>query len=85
MRRSLMALVLSATAFSAGAQLAPPDPDWKEVEAPPPPAFRLERLIPLDLPLGAIGECNQRRAKSPSALIAILIAGCVIPCAGECR
>ena len=54
MRRSLMALVLSATAFSAGAQLAPPDPDWQEVEAPPPPAFRLDRLIPLDLPLASL-------------------------------
>ena len=41
------ALLLAAT--SAGAQLVI-DPDWKESEAPPPPAFKTDRLIPLEIP-----------------------------------
>ena len=31
------------------AQLADPNPDWKEVEVPPPPALRKEGLVPLDM------------------------------------
>src|SRR6478752_4888555 len=46
-KRLLLALVLAAGA--AQAQLTP-DPDWKEVEAPPPAPLRLDRLIPLDIP-----------------------------------
>lgn len=37
--------LMSATAM---AQLAPEDPDWKELEAPPPPAFNLDKLIAYD-------------------------------------
>jgi hypothetical protein len=36
-------------ALAAHAQLVPPDPDWKEAEAPPPPALRTEGLIALDV------------------------------------
>jgi hypothetical protein len=40
------ALVCAGT---AQAQLATPDPDWKEVEAPPPPALKVDRLVPLEI------------------------------------
>ena len=37
-------------ASGAFAQLAPQDPDWKEVETPAPPAFNLDKLLPLEMP-----------------------------------
>lgn len=54
-----MRLRLLATAFTlaiplAHAQLAPIDPDWREVEAPPAPAFSLEGLVPLETPRSAL-------------------------------
>ena len=42
------ACALSATL--AGAQILSTDPEWREIEAPPPPALNLDGLIPLDLP-----------------------------------
>jgi CNP1-like family len=42
-----MWLLASAGAF---AQLAPQDPDWKEVETPAPPAFSRDKLLPLEMP-----------------------------------
>ncbi len=48
----LVALLLAATA--AHAQLVTPDPDWKEAEAPAPPALRTDGLIPLDVPRSAL-------------------------------
>lgn len=40
---------LTAAACTASAQaLAPPPADWQELDAPPPPAFRMDRLIPLE-------------------------------------
>ena len=51
MLRSFLALALVAgAACSASAQLMPADPDWKELEAPPPPARRTTGLIPLEVP-----------------------------------
>lgn len=50
MHRSLVALAFAGVAFCASAQLATPDPDWTEAEAPPPPALRIDGLIPLDVP-----------------------------------
>lgn len=51
--RTLAALLLVAGA--AQAQLAPDiDPDWKEAEAPPPPALRTSGLIPLEVPRSAL-------------------------------
>jgi hypothetical protein len=51
MLRKLLALALCAGAASASAQFAASaDPDWKEIEAPPPPALRTQGLIPLDIP-----------------------------------
>ncbi|OQW90245.1 MAG: hypothetical protein BWK72_00150 [Rhodoferax ferrireducens] len=37
-------------ATSLQAQLAPEDPDWKESEAPTPPAFSVDKLLPLAMP-----------------------------------
>ena len=36
--------------LSAMAQLRDADPDWKESEAPPPPPFQADRVLPLDMP-----------------------------------
>jgi hypothetical protein len=44
------ALALLGVAFTAHAQLAPLDPDWREVEAPPAPALDARGLIPLETP-----------------------------------
>jgi len=44
----MLALLLGAP--SAHAQSALDNPDWKESEAPAPPAFNLEKLLPLDMP-----------------------------------
>ena len=49
MRRSILALGLAcAAASSSGQLLGEVDPNWKEVEAPPPPALRTQGLIPLE-------------------------------------
>jgi hypothetical protein len=40
-------LLLGTAAFG---QLADPDPDWKESEAPAPPTFKTDRLIALEMP-----------------------------------
>lgn len=53
-RRFWPVLALALAAAPAGAQLAAPDPDWKETQAPPPPAFKVDRAIPLDLPGSAL-------------------------------
>ncbi|MBG9389991.1 CNP1-like family protein [Caenimonas aquaedulcis] len=50
MRRSLVALALTACALASHAQLNPVDPDWKEVEAPPPGALVVDGAIPLEMP-----------------------------------
>ena len=54
MRFNFLALALVLAAGSASAQLATPDPDWKEADAPAPPAFKLDRLIPLEMARGAL-------------------------------
>ena len=40
---------LMLLAISVSAQVST-DPDWKETEAPAPPAFNKERLIPIEMP-----------------------------------
>lgn len=50
MRPDRLAWALAVAALSANAQLVPLGPDWKEQEAPPPPALKLQGLIPIDLP-----------------------------------
>jgi hypothetical protein len=44
-----LALALALAAGAAQAQLTPIDPDWKEVEAPPPAPLRLDRLVSIDM------------------------------------
>ena len=54
MRPSRIAWALLLASSAAFAQLASVDADWREVEAPPPPALRLEGLIPLEMPRSAL-------------------------------
>jgi len=50
MRASSIALAMLLSAASAvQAQVAPPDPDRREAQAPPPPALKLDGLIALDI------------------------------------
>lgn len=50
MLRRILALALAGAAASAAAQLVPDiHIDWKEEEAPPPPALRTRGLIPVDV------------------------------------
>jgi hypothetical protein len=51
MLRSLLALAFAGAAMGAFAQGLPTEnPDWKELDAPPPPALRTEGLIAFDVP-----------------------------------
>jgi len=50
MRLDFRALLLAVASCAAQAQLVPIDPDWKEVEAPPPPPVRTSGLVPLEIP-----------------------------------
>lgn len=50
MRHSAALLALLLAGCAAHAQLVTPNPDWKEVEAPPAPSFKTDSLIPLDIP-----------------------------------
>lgn len=49
MHRSFTALALASACLAASAQFPPEHPDWKEVEAPPPPPLRTQGLIPLEI------------------------------------
>ena len=49
MHLRLIVLGWALAAASAHAQLTPPDPDWKEAGTPP-PALKLDQLIPLEIP-----------------------------------
>ena len=49
MRREAMVACAMWAAATAFAQLADPDPDWKEVEVPPPPALRTANLVPVEV------------------------------------
>lgn len=50
MQRSFLALALAGVALAASAQVPFDHPDWKELEAPPPPPLRTSGLIPLEVP-----------------------------------
>lgn len=43
-------LGLALLACNASAQILFTDPDWKESEAPPPPAFNQDQLLPITMP-----------------------------------
>ena len=47
---ALRAMLLWLAACNVSAQLIDQDPDWKEVEIPAPPAFRVDRLVQLEMP-----------------------------------
>lgn len=47
---SWIALAAAFWASTAMAQTIEKNPDWKEVDVPPPPAFSKDRLIPVDMP-----------------------------------
>ena len=47
--RALLLAVCAAAAFCAQAQFSDLDPDWKENQAPTPPAFSADRLIEIDV------------------------------------
>lgn len=49
MRRNLVSLLVSMACVAAHAQLATADPDWQEVEVPPPPALRMASLVGIDV------------------------------------
>jgi len=51
--REWLAAGLAAASLGAAAQLTPPDPDWKELEAPPPPTFEVSRLVPFDVSINS--------------------------------
>ena len=46
-------VLLIGTGSAAWAQIAPYDPDWKESDAPPPPAFDMGRLLTFDGPVNS--------------------------------
>lgn len=50
MHRKFTGLALALMAAGAMAQLATPNPDWRELEAPPPPAVKTSGLVPLEMP-----------------------------------
>lgn len=51
MRISRVIAVLTVfVAWGALAQLTDLDPDWKETDVPPPPAFSRDKLVPVDMP-----------------------------------
>ena len=50
MRPKLIVLAWALAACAIHAQIVAPDPDWRETQAPPPPALKLDGLIPLDIP-----------------------------------
>lgn len=55
MRRKLvLAALLCAAAAASFAQLNPIDPDWREVEAPPPGALDTRDLIPIEIPRSSL-------------------------------
>jgi hypothetical protein len=50
MQRSFVALALASACLSVSAQVAADDPDWKEIDAPPPATLRTSGLVPVDVP-----------------------------------
>ena len=48
--RVLAGMLLLPVVIGVQAQLAQDDPDWKETEAPSPPTFASDKLLPLDMP-----------------------------------
>lgn len=53
-KRIIAAAAIVCGCLAAHAQLATPDPDWKEFAVPPPPVPELRGLIPVELPGSAL-------------------------------
>ena len=47
---AVLVLLALTWATRLQAQVTPDDPDWKELDAPTPPAFSTDKLLPLDMP-----------------------------------
>jgi hypothetical protein len=50
MLRRFLVLAFAGAACAASAQFSTPDPDWKETEAPRPPALRTSGLVFIEVP-----------------------------------
>lgn len=50
MRRDLLAGLIALAGLAAHAQSPSENPDWRELDAPPPPPLRTSGLIPLEMP-----------------------------------
>lgn len=53
LHRASRALALATALICAAAQVSAQlfeDPDWREAEAPPPPALKLDGLVPVEMP-----------------------------------
>jgi hypothetical protein len=50
MQKNFVALALAGACFAVSAQVPSGDPDWREIEAPPPPPLRTTALVPLEVP-----------------------------------
>ena len=48
--KKLVGLGLTVLALGALAQVTSDEAEWKETEAPPPPSFNKDQLIPIDMP-----------------------------------
>lgn len=62
-RTSCWVLALACAAGVAQAQLSPPDPDWKEVDAPQPAPLRRDGLLRIEIP-----ESTLRFGVDPASL-----------------
>lgn len=51
--RNVLTAGVGALCFGVAAQLSAPDPDWKELETPAPPAFELSRLVAFDVSINS--------------------------------
>ena len=49
--RLLAGCLLALISWNTWGGLVDIDPDWQETDAPPPPAFSRDKLIPVDMPL----------------------------------
>jgi hypothetical protein len=48
-RSSFVALALAGACMAVSAQVAPDDPDWKELDTPAPPPLRTSGLVPVEV------------------------------------
>lgn len=61
----LFAATAALAAAGAVAQLVPPSPDWREQDAPPPPALQAQQLVPVEV---ASGPSDLRFGVDPTSI-----------------